>query len=129
MASANGGGLWNSLAAWEAAYDGSAWIDWHRVHLEIPVYAVCFYVMFLINVPGMIENREAFQLKSAFAVWNLLLSVFSCIGASRVVPVLYSELTSNGFTHTVCSHPNWYKHGPSGLWMALFIYSKMPELL
>ena len=35
-----------------------------------------------------------------------------------------------GFQFTVCTDPqSWYLDGPVGLWVGLFIFSKIPELL
>lgn len=62
-------------------------------------------------------------------LWNLVLAAFSILGASRVVPLLLSNLMEKGFNYTVCENPsNWYFEGGPGLWVGLFIYSKLPEL-
>ena len=59
-------------------------------------------------------------------MWNLLLAVFSTIGACKTVPVLYHSLLDKGFVYTACTDPEqWYLNGPVGLWVGLFIFSKV----
>ena len=63
-------------------------------------------------------------------LWNVLLSVFSFVGLVNTVPRLISTLAKEGFTYTVCEHPEkWYLDGHAGLYVFLFIYSKIPELM
>jgi hypothetical protein len=50
-----------------------------------------------------------YPLREAWAVWNVLLSVFSIIGATRTVPVLLHKLTTEGLFYTACTDPEeWY---------------------
>ncbi len=46
-----------------------------------------------------------------------------------MVPALFNKFQAEGFHATVCSDASWYANGPSGYWVTLFIYSKIPELL
>ena len=120
----------SQFAEFERSYDGVAWIEFCRNHAEIPVFAITLYLMFVFYVPGFLEHRKALRLKHAFAAWNAALAVFSCIGTMRTAPHLYDALTAKGLDYTLCTPPNqWFRDGPVGLWMALFIYSKIPELL
>jgi elongation of very long chain fatty acids protein 6 len=51
-------------------------------------------------------------------------------GGVRTLPHLYATLATKGFDYTVCEDPRvWYFDGPTGLWVALFIFSKIPELI
>ena len=121
---------WSKFAEFERSYDGSALMEFCRNHAEIPVFAITLYLMFVFYVPGLLEHRKALRLKHAFAAWNAALAVFSCIGTTRTAPYLYDAITAKGLDYTLCTHPKqWYMDGPVGLWMALFIYSKIPELL
>ena len=121
---------WSRFAEFERSYDGVAWIEFCRNHAEIPVFAITLYLVFVFYVPGFLEHREALRLKHAFAAWNAALAIFSCIGTTRTAPYLYDAVTAKGLDYTLCTHPKrWFMDGPVGLWMALFIYSKIPELL
>jgi len=134
--------LYNDFTKWEASFDGQAAIDWTRNHGEIPVFAVGLYLWFIFYFPKMQEwgylPNVLVVNKKLFAGWNACLSIFSIIGASRVVPHLVHELTdvsygatfNERFLRTVCDDPNpRYRDGAVGLWVCLFIYSKFPELL
>lgn len=122
--------LWSRFAAFEQTYIGLPWIEFCRAHAEIPVFAVSGYLMLVFYLPKVLENRKGFTLRKSFAAWNLLLSLFSLIGTTRTVPVLIEKVLEKGIDHTLCANPmSWYSDGPVGLWMALFIYSKIPELL
>ena len=62
--------------------------------------------------------------------WNLILAIFSFYGLVNTLPVLLTNLINNGFRYTVCTDPkDWYLTGPVGLYVFLFIYSKIPELV
>ena len=120
---------WSRFAEFEKSYDGDSWVQYCRNHAEIPVFAITLYLAFVFYVPGFLENREPWRLKKTFAAWNACLAIFSFVGATRTAPVLFHALRQKGADYTLCAHPKqWYQDGPVGLWMALFIYSKIPEL-
>eukprot|EP00467_Chlorarachnion_reptans_P023717 CAMPEP_0114509608 /NCGR_PEP_ID=MMETSP0109-20121206/13305_1 /TAXON_ID=29199 /ORGANISM="Chlorarachnion reptans, Strain CCCM449" /LENGTH=322 /DNA_ID=CAMNT_0001688781 /DNA_START=100 /DNA_END=1068 /DNA_ORIENTATION=- len=113
----------------EKQFKGETVVEFHRSHSDIPIFTVSLYLFIIFVAPGMLIS-EGKPMRKRFAFWNVLLSVFSFIGASRVVPVLFKAYMENGFKYTVCEDPrNWYLDGPSGMWTALFIYSKIPELM
>jgi len=108
---------------------GPVWA-WTQEHTEVPVFCVCAYLAVVFKMPEMLEKREPMKMKGLTALWNLCLSVFSFVGLFNTVPVLLSNLWEKGYRHTVCTDPNdWYMDGKSGLWVMLFIYSKIPELM
>jgi len=111
----------------DASFDSIDCILWMRQHAEVPVAAVGIYLGFVFTVPELL--RRPYDLKYAFAIWNLFLSMFSLMGVTRIVPHLYTALAHEGFLFTVCTEPHsWYGRGPVGFWMTLFVLSKFPEL-
>ncbi|CCI42965.1 unnamed protein product [Albugo candida] len=75
------------------------------------------------------EGRKPYNLRFALASWNLLLAIFSCIGSIRTVPPLLNLLYNRGAYVGVCADPvKLYDKGHVGLWITLFIFSKIPEL-
>ena len=75
---------YNVIERWleyERNFDGQTWIEFTREHAEIPIFAVAAYLFIVFYVPPVLEKREKFNLKTAFASWNLFLAVFSTIGA------------------------------------------------
>ena len=114
----------------EADFRGEPWIEYLQEHTEIPVFAVCLYFGIVFYLPQQLRHRAAFRLRVPFAAWNLVLAVFSMLGAAQTVPHLMRALHRDGFLSTVCRDPReWYLDGPVGMWVALFIMSKLPELL
>lgn len=114
--------------AYEKSFDGKFLIAWTREHAELPILATALYLLFIFTVPEVL--KKPFQLKNSFAMWNFFLSAFSIVGVTRCVPHLLGTLYREGFKYTVCHDPmTWYSKGPVGLWMALFVYSKIPELM
>lgn len=120
--------LLDDFFAFEQNFDGIWLIKWTASHAELPILSVALYLLFIFTVPELLKTP--FNLKTSFAMWNFTLSVFSIIGVSRTVPHLLGALKEHGFRYTVCQEPlKWYSTGPVALWMALFVYSKIPELL
>ena len=121
---------WALFAEYERSYDGESFLRFTREHAEIPVFAIAFYLSFVFYVPDLLKHRKPFSLKWPFAAWNVFLALFSLCGSIRTIPHLVGVLSARGFDYTVCETPrSWYFNGPVGLWVALFIFSKIPELL
>ena len=116
------------LNHWEDNYDNHESIIWAKNHADIPVFAIALYLGFIFYVPGLL--KKPWRLRTTWAYWNLLLSVFSIIGASRCVPHLFHVLQTKGFEYSVCAEPeSYYLHGRAGTWVSMFIFSKIPELM
>mmetsp|Transcript_20732 Transcript_20732/g.36896 ORF Transcript_20732/g.36896 Transcript_20732/m.36896 type:complete len:309 (+) Transcript_20732:240-1166(+) len=119
----------STILDYENTFKGMNMVNFTRDHSDIPIFVVSVYLFIIFIAPNWLIT-EGKPMRKRFSAWNALLSVFSMIGASRVVPVLYKNLMEKGFKYTVCEDPrNWYLDGPSGLWTFLFIYSKIPELM
>lgn len=115
---------------WEDNFDTHGTIEWAREHADVPVFAISVYLLIVFYVPDILKDREPFQLRRVWSIWNLILSIFSIIGASRTLPHLVYSIYTKGFVFTVCQEPeSWYLRGRTGCWCTLFILSKVPELL
>ena len=59
------------------------------------------------------------------------MSIFSFLGAMRTVPeLLYRLGTASSFMETISTNPSTsWGEGATGLWVQLFIFSKIPELI
>ena len=74
-------------------------------------------------------SRPAYDLKTPLIIWNASLSGFSFLGALRVCPELLFQLSNNTFSETICAPSSLtWGTGATGLWVQLFVYSKIPEL-
>ena len=85
------------------------------------------YLLVSYALQQYMKDRERFNLKNLLIVWNIGLSVFSILGASRLLPEFVYTFYKHGFTHSVCN--NDYVYGPPGQWWYLFLLSKIPELV
>eukprot|EP01051_Picozoa_sp_SAG22_P012891 SAG22_NODE_1385_length_4533_cov_11.714253_1_plen_291_part_00 len=136
----------------EFQWDQERMVEWHKTHVDLPILFLSIYLMMIFWLKPYMEQNEVppwFGLVSVHAgrwiwgIWNLLLAVFSILGASRCVPHLLSTLWKEGFKYTICGGvpgedapdhgAGWYTSNETapgvGLWVCLFIYSKMPELV
>jgi len=78
----------------------------------------------------MAKQEKPFDLRIPLAAWNALLCVFSFIGMLKTMPYLVGSLLTQPFEQTVCTDPSTaWGAGPTGFWVMLFIYSKVPELI
>eukprot|EP01060_Flectonema_neradi_P028358 TRINITY_DN380_c4_g1_i1.p1 TRINITY_DN380_c4_g1~~TRINITY_DN380_c4_g1_i1.p1 ORF type:complete len:311 (+),score=25.40 TRINITY_DN380_c4_g1_i1:82-1014(+) len=113
----------------ESEYNVGPMLQVSKDHWQIPIVAVVVYLVIVFGIKGFMKDREAFDLRVLFAWWNWFLAVFSIMGAIRTVPhILYN--VSGSLESAICDEPqSHWGVGATGLWVQLFIYSKIPELL
>merc|ERR1711897_76290 len=80
------------------------------------------------SLKRLVARRGRFDLKGLAFWWNALLSLFSWCGVAACGPVLAQSLWEHGLYFTTCAPASWYGSGGSGIFVALFIYSKIFEL-
>ena len=107
-------------------FDSEPYVKFTVNRPEIPLVTVAIYLVFVFGVPRVLSKPLA--LTPLVALWNLLLTAFSIVGASHTVPALVLSLMENGWRHSLCS-PSHLWTGRVSLWVTLFIFSKFPELL
>ena len=129
---------------YEESFRSEPLFEYTQEHTEIPIFVCGLYLMMIFWLPehlGTVPGQKI--LRKVWGLWNVALSLFSIFGASRTVPVLVHHLfvrpmtnTGGGFIFTVCGGvyngkqgSEYFTTGPTGLWVGLFIYSKLPELL
>lgn len=124
-------------------YERSFFCDWYTnwssQNYWIPFTLVSIYMLFCFFGSKIMKNREPFGLTSLLALWNASLSLFSFIGVIKTAPYLIANLLNGYHNHnsiyesyydSICLEPreSWGA-GPTGFWVMLFIYSKIPELI
>ena len=114
---------------WEAQYNVGPALLYSKDHWEVPLVAVAAYIVLITVGPKVMESRAAFDLSLPLAVWNFALAVFSTCAAIRVVPELLYNVYNESWEATICMEPHHgWGVGATGLWVQLFIFSKLPEL-
>lgn len=107
-------------------FNGFAWSRASAQNWHLPLAAVACYAL-MIPLLKRIERKV--DAKAFAQCWNFGLALFSLCGFVACAPVLVIELYRNGFYFTCCAPAPWYGGGVSGLFVALFIYSKFAELV
>lgn len=108
-----------------------------QVHWEIPLFAVfCYTVMMLVG-PSLVKTP--IKPRFAKAAWNLSLCIFSWMGLYNVLPTIFyshdylngepAGLINGGLYSSLCTDASHFGGGSTGLWVFLFIISKIPELI
>ncbi|KAI8491529.1 hypothetical protein Bbelb_307290 [Branchiostoma belcheri] len=113
------------LTDFEAGFDSAGFLRWFRT-----VWPWCFplsaaYVALVFGGRRAMAAREPFRLKLPLVMWNLGMAVFSILGALRYIPALQHTVRHQGFLRSVCEQ--YYTRPVTGLWSALYIFSKIVE--
>jgi elongation of very long chain fatty acids protein 6 len=105
---------------------------YHMYWPHIPLAICAVYIVGVFGYEALTKSlgMKPFDLKWPLAAWNLFLSVFSLMGMSRMVPHVIIRLSQHGYYDSVCMDAmQSYGNNASGLWIFLFIFSKIPELV
>jgi hypothetical protein len=78
----------------EKSYNAVAGVDFAKEHPMIPIGLVIAYMAFCYFGQKYMAKREAFDLRTPLAYWNLFLSTFSFMGMARTVPHLLHNLST-----------------------------------
>ena len=102
-------------------------LEWMGSNSHIPVIAVTLYLLFVYFGRRWMKDRPAFKAKWSLTAWNTMLAVFSLLCLINVLPNFVTVITAKGAEESMCKlsmteNPN------IGMWMILFIYSKILEL-
>mmetsp|Transcript_47311 Transcript_47311/g.119161 ORF Transcript_47311/g.119161 Transcript_47311/m.119161 type:complete len:355 (+) Transcript_47311:95-1159(+) len=113
----------------QGVFSGTYWTRLTAEHWEIPLLAVAAYLVMIPVLKWVVARRGKFDVKAFAFWWNTSLSLFSWCGVVACVPVLATTLSEHGLYFTTCAPAAWYGSGVHGLFIALFVYSKVAELV
>ena len=106
---------------------------WMSEHWEVPIGCVVVYLLgcyFGKKYMDTVEYKDITNTKTALVLWNAFLCTFSFMGALRTVPHQLWLVSNTPFESTICTPPSHeWGVGATGLWVQLFIISKIPELI
>ena len=93
---------------------------------QVPFVVVALYMVALYCGTKYMAKRGRCDLRHPLALWNAMLCIFSFAGAARTVPELLWRLGSQDLGSTMCDDPSSsWGAGATGLWVQLFIFSKV----
>ena len=113
-------------------FDGYAWTRWTSENWQLPIIACVGYIIMLVTLKSTMRNRDPIRMTPVVIVWNFSLSAFSFVGMTYCVPHLLwgpMGILTHGVYSSVCPHSGSFGHGRVGFFVALFIYSKLAELV
>jgi elongation of very long chain fatty acids protein 6 len=115
----------------ERAFVSAPYVDFAaRTWPILPFAIAAVYVLLLVLGPRAMAHRKPFPLRTPLIAWNALLSLFSLVGFLRTGPHLLHLLREGGLHGAICRPAqSSFGDGAVGLWVFLFVASKVPELL
>jgi len=114
----------------ETSFNYRPFVNFAASNVVLPFALVSAYLCFCYFGKQYMETRKPFDMRLLLAGWNALLCTFSFLGMCRTVPYLLASILSNDYKSTVCANPaDGWGVGPTGFWVMLFIFSKVPELI
>lgn len=118
-------------STYELTYSGEQLAAWYAQHATTGVTIVAAYLTFIWLGQRYMQSRKAVPVPPrVLATWNFVLATFSLVGLLRTAPHLGLVLWRAGLLGSMCEPGiQVFGNGPSGFWVALFILSKVPELL
>jgi hypothetical protein len=111
----------------EINYETHHGVNFTAEHWVLPIVIVTVYMAAVYFGQKYMATRQRMDLRYKLAGWNAFLCIFSFIGALRTVPDLLYRFGSEPLSSTICNS-DW-GYGATGLWVQLFIFSKIPELI
>ncbi|CAG0880310.1 unnamed protein product [Darwinula stevensoni] len=114
---------------WELDTDWAECVHmWLMDHWPLSFVFAALYLILVFWGRHWMRNRPAWEMKKSLIAWNLFLSVFSILGASRAIPEFYHSIRGNSLYYSMCLG-NHLKHNPVvANWGILFAISKVIEL-
>eukprot|EP00923_Selenidium_pygospionis_P003564 GHVN01005629.1.p1 GENE.GHVN01005629.1~~GHVN01005629.1.p1 ORF type:complete len:322 (+),score=10.82 GHVN01005629.1:283-1248(+) len=115
---------------YENNYGGGPMLNWSRQNAYLAPLVCALYLLAIYFGKKFMAQCKPFDLRSPLRYWNLCLAVFSLIGTLRVAPHVGYMYYEYGPSVVMCSPPAFtFGHGPAGLWIIFFVYSKYFELI
>lgn len=102
-------------------------LQWMRSNWWLSIVYSIFYIALVYFGQRLMKNREKFHLYRSLIAWNIILAVFSILGAIRFLPNFFTVLYNKGFVHSICVMD--FNYGVAGCWTWLFVHSKLVELI
>lgn len=102
-------------------------LEWMRDNWWLSCVYSLAYIILVHAGEWYMKSRERFHLYRSLVAWNIVLAIFSIVGAFRFLPSIATVLYNKGFEHSVCVQE--YSYGVAACWTWLFVLSKFVELI
>lgn len=98
---------------------------WMYEHHEVPVILCLLYLVTIFGIQRIMKDKKEFELTRLLGIWNVLLALFSFVGACYVLPATYKYIQKVGITQDMCDEVSENQNP----WVLYFCLSKIPELI
>jgi hypothetical protein len=99
---------------------------WLEENNHLPIIAIIVYLIIIFSGQKWMRSRKPYNLRSALFLWNILLAVFSIIGAGRSLSEFIHVQMNDGLHASICRDEQ--KDGVHAFWSFAFVVSKLFEL-
>ncbi|CAL4144704.1 unnamed protein product [Meganyctiphanes norvegica] len=86
----------------ENQFDPRRATGWWRHYWWTGLIFIAAYVFFIHYGQRVMRDRPRYELRKVLVVWNIILAIFSTMGALRMTPEMIHMLQNFGFSFSVC---------------------------
>ncbi|KAI6656514.1 Elongation of very long chain fatty acids protein 6-like [Oopsacas minuta] len=115
------------LRSIEDQFDVENAFPWMRKNFRFSIYASIFYIISILLLQRYMNTHKRIDLRFSLSVWSFLLAIYSTVGAYYNICYLVPKIWNDGIKSAACDEI--YIRNQTGLWLFLFILSKVPELV
>jgi elongation of very long chain fatty acids protein 6 len=123
--------LYTHIFGFENLFESHEYVNnlgkWMQNNWTLSVIISVIYMICIFAGRRYMESRPKYELRMPLLIWNLVLAIFSIVGAIRVWPEFIYALTNHGIVYSVCDSS--YAYSITGFWAFMFCMSKLPELV
>uniref|UniRef100_T1IWJ1 Elongation of very long chain fatty acids protein n=1 Tax=Strigamia maritima TaxID=126957 RepID=T1IWJ1_STRMM len=116
------------IFSFEKNFDFDGVLVWIQTYWTLSFVYVFIYLLLIYLGQRWMQLRDAFELRTALALWSLSLAVFSIFGTCRFLPQIMTEVHQHGFEFTMCDSSSFKKNLIISFWGWYFAVSKVVEL-
>jgi hypothetical protein len=110
------------------SFDVAPYVAFAASRPDIPLAAAAAYLALLVLGPRAMAQRPALTLRVPLFAWNAALYLYYAAGALFMLRHAAGVLAAQGLGATLCG-ARVYATGVPALWLTLFTFSKLPELV
>ena len=115
------------LRSIEDNFDVDTAFEWMKQNFRFSIYVTLFYLLSIQLLQRYMHTHKRFDLRYSLSVWSFLLGTYSVMGTYYNICYLVPKLWNDGIKDVACDEV--YIRNQTGLWLFLFILSKVPELV
>lgn len=102
-----------------------------NLFIGVNIFTIFCYLFYVKNYVNLYNSKQIQRvnnkyLNDIYAIWNILLTIYSAYGVWELTPDIYKSLQTRGYTETMCSNDIWYKHFDFLKW---YWFSKFVEFI